>query len=158
MELTLAKKQNEAATINNLMKCCFKDIKDVDLKTMPYKIIHDKYPELLDNIYGTENLLLKVESCSYQLHLVCLEYVQYVHAPLVITKSRFSSVISLKSRHIRDGDKRKASSEESSGKSKPNKKQNVTNKNREEENEEHSRKTNDLAEVDSDKENSIDAF
>lgn len=65
MELKLSKKQNEAATINNLVKYCFKDIKDVDLKTMSYKTIHDKYPELLDNIYGIENLLLKVESCSY---------------------------------------------------------------------------------------------
>lgn len=83
---------------------------------------------------------------------------QYVHAPLVITKSRFSSVISLKSRHIRDGDKRKACSEESSGKIKSNKKQNVANKNHEEENEEHSRKPKDLVEVASDKENSIDAF
>lgn len=64
MELKLAKKCNEAQTINKLVEYCFKNIKDVDLKTMPYSVIYDMYPELLNNIYGTENFFLGIEKSS----------------------------------------------------------------------------------------------
>ncbi len=41
-----------ASAINRLVKSCFKDIKDVDLRTMAYKEIYAKHPQLLNQIYG----------------------------------------------------------------------------------------------------------
>ena len=50
VEIKLAKKSNPAATINNLIKYCFKD---VDLTEMSYENLKVKNPSLLVDIYDT---------------------------------------------------------------------------------------------------------
>ena len=49
VELKLAKKPNPSATINNLIKCCFKN---VDLKTMCYEKLKANNQQLLEQIYS----------------------------------------------------------------------------------------------------------
>ncbi|CAF2964896.1 unnamed protein product, partial [Rotaria sp. Silwood2] len=81
IELKLAKSSNPSATINNLIKCC---LKNIDLKTMSYDKLKKGNAELLERI---------------------LQYVRLIHAPTDIPQAKFSSVISLKCRHIRSNAK-----------------------------------------------------
>ncbi|CAF2591977.1 unnamed protein product [Rotaria sp. Silwood2] len=77
VEIKLAKKPNPAATINHLVKACFKD---ADLKEMSY-----------------EKLKLENESLLQNIH----KFVQCIHAPTLIPQAMFSGTISLKCRHLR---------------------------------------------------------
>ncbi|CAF4980881.1 unnamed protein product [Rotaria sp. Silwood1] len=81
VEIRLAKKPNPAATINNLIKFCFKD---VDLTEMSYEKLKFKNPSLLLDIH---------------------DFVKCIHAPTPIPQSMFSGTISLRCRHLRDSKK-----------------------------------------------------
>ncbi|CAF3058314.1 unnamed protein product [Rotaria socialis] len=83
IELKLAKKANASATINNLIKVCFKNI---ELKNMSYEKLKAEDSQLLENIH---------------------EYVKFIHAPAIISQSMFSGAISLKCRHLRGEEKHK---------------------------------------------------
>ncbi|CAF4540905.1 unnamed protein product [Rotaria socialis] len=78
IEIKLAKKSSPAATINNLIKCCFKDI---ELVEMSYEKLKTKDASLLKDIH---------------------ELVNCLHAPTSISQSMFSGTISLKCRHLRE--------------------------------------------------------
>ncbi|CAF3779844.1 unnamed protein product [Rotaria socialis] len=81
IEIKLAKKSSPAATINNLIKCCFKDI---ELVEMSYEKLKTKDASLLKDIH---------------------ELVNCLHAPTSISQSMFSGTISLKCRHLRENRK-----------------------------------------------------
>ncbi|CAF4215205.1 unnamed protein product [Rotaria sp. Silwood2] len=92
IELKQAKSTNSSRTINSLITCCYKG---VDLKGQCYTKLKKMNPELMNNIY---------------------KYVQYVHAPKIISPTEFSGAISLRSRHLVDRNKNKENSSTASTK------------------------------------------
>ncbi|CAF1113010.1 unnamed protein product [Rotaria magnacalcarata] len=81
IEIKLAKKSSPACTINNLIKCC---LKDIELVEMSYEKLKAKDATLSKDIHDLVNCL---------------------HAPATISQSMFSGTISLKCRHLRENRK-----------------------------------------------------
>lgn len=78
-QLQLAKKANPSTTINNLVKCCFKNI---DFGDMCYEKLYAMNPVLLDNIHGEFHFLINMKIPSYvTLPLLCFQnmLVMYTH-------------------------------------------------------------------------------
>ena len=130
IELKLATKTNVARTINNLVKCCFKDY---DLKNYSYEKLKAIDENLLTKIHST------FSSCSllkeYDLSLFpyssldLVEYAAHVHAPLDIPQSKFSSTISSKCRHLRESKVYKKGGTKSSKQKSPKEQNNSNNNN-----------------------------
>ena len=106
IELKLAKKPNASATINNVIKCCFKD---VELKEMSYEKLKAINCQLLEQIYGMSSLPQFYKNFLFErdfiISLFYTDYVKHLHAPMVISRTMFSGTISLKCRYLREGER-----------------------------------------------------